>query len=346
MSYEASNGQNDGNNLAQAFNSVCEVEIKLLAPIADAIDSKIFSKIKNHFASAGWILSSRENIKLLTRQLDTPSRKFEQRNASLRIRGESNDNTLQNIDSPDICLKQGKSFDQSGAVRREEYQARIESFDVPDMSALQIKYPAKDFPALHATLSGIRHEELVEFFRIDCDRNRYLVELPEDVHGIKGKRFVAELILDHVKFVFDPLPGTHEPVFFHCDMEVECEAMLAPCDYDRNPNAARNVSSPMSASELNQAMSAVRNIIENAAGNVLTPNADSKAERGFAYFDHFTSRAGSKLVCSTMGRENSVITAFNFVAHSEAENNIDNSTLVERDFSEILRARPLAFFAR
>ncbi len=272
-------------SFADSFNQrsqkASEVELKFLVANSDRI---AFRDIEKYFAERNWIRLSRKNVHLLTRQLDTTDKKLFRRGTTLRVRGTCENDNLATVSQADICLKTGKSKDPSGAMRRGEYEARIKNFSEADLSSLLKKYPRKEFPEVHKALHGIRPQDLREFFRIDCYRDRFVVELPEDVTGLKDKRFAAELILDDVAYVID-IPGLKSPLIFYHDLEVECETLFKPCDYDDHPDATRYVSSAMSRHEADSAMAAVKAQILTAAGGRLVENDLSKAERGFMEFD-------------------------------------------------------------
>lgn len=288
------NGDQTGNNKAKGsarpkrhFNAsakgVHEVEIKEL--VIDN-DRSVFDKIERFFADSGYIRLTAKNKQLQTRQLDTINRDLLKIGKTLRIRGECVDGDLTHVAEADICLKDDKTTTESGAVKRNEYEARIRSFETITLRPLLEKYTKADHPDLHRTLHALRVRDLREHFRIDCIRNRYVVELPEEVTGIKGKKFFAELILDDVAFVMD-LPGRKEPLVFHHDLEVECEVLFKPCSYDANPEAAKAfVSSPdLTKEEVDMGLRAIKALLKHASGDRLTYNTESKAERGFTNLD-------------------------------------------------------------
>ena len=255
-----------------------EVEIKLLVPDNDR---QVFETLESYFTGKGWVRLSRKGNHLLTRQLDTARMNLAARGVSLRVRGDCLDDDLDRITTADICVKAGTTTDPSGALRRGEYEARIKRFETVPLNALLRKYPKAEYPELHKALKGIKPEKLKEYFRIDCSRNRYVIELPPEETGLKGKRFVAELIMDDVAFVVD-LPGRALPLIFHYDMEIECEALFEPCDYDTHPDAAKHVSDALTDEETDRALSAIKRHIQTGAGTSLQENFRSKAERGFA----------------------------------------------------------------
>lgn len=267
-------------------SDVCEVEIKFLVPKLpnNKPDKSIFDRIHNNFASLDWIRTSSKKT-LYTRQLDTHDMALLAVGTTVRVRAESKTNDIADVSTPDICVKFGKSEDDNGALRRSEFEARMEDFQRVDLHPLFKKYPKDEFPELHTALEGVKEKNLREFFRIECIRTRYLVDFPEDVTGIKGKRFVGELLLDDVVYVLDA-PGLPYPVIFNHDLEVEMEAMFKPCDYDTHPDAAKHISSPMTKEEADAAMAAASAQIQKASGGVLTINTVSKAERGFEKLPH------------------------------------------------------------
>jgi hypothetical protein len=294
-------------NEQSAFSE--EIEIKLL--VKDN-DPAVFALIVQYFRDRNWIVSESHDRHLLTRQLETPNRSIYDRNrASVRIRGECTDNDLDHIVSSDICIKQDRETGESGELHRGEYEEGISSFSEPDFKAVLRKYPKNQYPELHEILDGISAGNLREYFRIDCIRNRYLIEIPESETGLKDKRCVAELIHDDVAFVFDP-PGLDEPFVFHYDMEAECEIMLKPCGYDPNPEAHKYVSSPMTETELNQAMKVIKgHILAGAPPGALVENRDSKARRGFRAFIGVLEKLRDYIVPNRIQHEtNTLSTAF------------------------------------
>jgi hypothetical protein len=268
---------------ALSKKGVHEVEIKAL--VQDN-DRSVYDRIERFFASNGYTKLSARNKQLQTRQLDTIDRAMLKKGKTLRVRGECTDGDLNKVLEADICLKDEKTMTAAGAVKRNEYEARIRSFETATLRPLLEKYSKDEHPDLHKTLHSLRVRELREHFRIDCIRNRYVIELPEAVTGIKDKRFVAELILDDVAFVMD-LPGRRDPLVYHHDLEVECEVLFKPCSYDANPEAAREfVSDPgLTSDEVDQGMRAIKRLLDHASGHRLDPNQDSKAERGFNELD-------------------------------------------------------------
>lgn len=269
------------------FNSsakgVDEIEIKEL--VIDN-DRSVFPKIERSFVEAGYVRLMHKNKALQTRQLDTINRDMLKLGKTLRIRGECEDGDLSHVAIADICLKDEKTTTASGAVKRREYEARIRSFETATLRPLLEKYPKSEHPDLHKTLHALRVRDLREHFRIDCIRNRFVVELPEELTGIKGKKFCAELILDDVAFMMD-LPGRKEPLVFHHDLEVECEVLFKPCSYDANPEAAKeHVSSPdLTKEEVDMGLRAIKKLLDETSGHRLSYNTESKAERGFRELD-------------------------------------------------------------
>jgi len=272
-------------SMSQAFNArsskASEIELKFLVPDKDRTR---YASIEKYFMDKGWIKLARKNAHLLTRQLDTPKRHMLKNGHTLRIRGNCVDDRLDQVEISDICLKTGTTHEQSGALSRGEYEARTRSFNSTDLSRLTKKYPKDEHPELHNALRGLKARDLREYFRIDCYRDRYVVELPDSVTGVKGKKFCAELIMDDVAYVMD-IPGLKMPLIFHHDLEVECEALFKPCDYDDHPDKTKYVSSPMTAKQADKALSAIKRHIEKAGGGTLVTNSASKAERGFTALD-------------------------------------------------------------
>lgn len=282
MSHKAlTSGTPEVKNEFNKGSKACEVEIKFLVPEnpPGCIDFSAFNKIHKTFADRHWIKSSNEKL-LLTRQLDTPDKALLNSGRSLRIRAECENADPATIQTPDICLKMGASQDKSGALRRSEYEAKIKKFDRVDFKPLLKEYPEDQFPEIHNALKDIHPEEMKEFFRIECIRRRLVVEFPESITGLKGKRFVGELLLDDVAFVLD-VPGLEKPLLFHHDLEVEMEPLYQPCAYDKNPNAKNYVSSPLTPEQELKAMTAASKAIQRAADGVLIINTKSKANRGF-----------------------------------------------------------------
>lgn len=272
----------------QEFNAsakgVDEVEIKEL--VIDN-DRSVFDKIERFFVDSGYVRLAAKNKQLQTRQLDTINRDMLKIGKTLRIRGECTDGDLTHVAEADICLKDDKTTTASGAVKRREYEARIRSFETATLRPLLEKYPKSEHPDLHKTLHALRVRDLREHFRIDCIRNRFVVELPSEITGIdKGKKFFAELILDDVAFMMD-LPGRKEPLVFHHDLEVECEVLFKACSYDANPEAAKAfVSSPdLTKEEVDMGLRAIKRLLAETSGNRLAYNTESKAERGFKELD-------------------------------------------------------------
>lgn len=328
---------------ARAQN-VSEVEIKFLVTNRPA---DVFANIENYFRERDQIRSEIRNKQLLSRQLDVAERTLASEGTSIRIRGDCVGGDLHRVSYQDICLKTGKTRDESGAIRRGEYEAPVASFNTVDLDALQRKYPTEDYPELHQKLEGIAPEALREFFRIDCIRNRFIIELPEAVTGLVGRRYVAELILDDVAFVLD-VPGFDEPIPFARDYEIESESLFKPCTYDANPEAARYVSSPLNQAEANQAMAAMKREIRSAAGLPLEINEMSKAERGFISYDRFMQAIRNHLAHRQPETEYDpqafLAPAFRGGAHPTVANN-DNHA-ISRCLSEIDLAAELRNFER
>lgn len=303
---------------------VDEVEIKLL--VIDN-DLSVFPKIERFFVDEGHVRLMHKNKALQTRQLDTIDRKLEKIGKTLRIRGECEGDDLSRVAAADICLKDDKTTTASGAVKRHEYEAKIASFETIALYPLLAKYPKEEYPDLHETLRGIKIRELREHFRIDCRRNRYVIELPEEETGIKGKKFFGELILDDVAFVMD-LPGRAEPLVYYRDFEVECEVLFKPCSYDANPEAAKAfVSSPdLTKEEVDLGLAAVKRLLDKASGQRLGINTESKAERGFTNLDlvmaslrEYLSANEQKPAAST---RNSVTSAFSVASQAANDNKV------------------------
>lgn len=319
-------------SLSPSFNErstdVSEVEIKFLV---QKDSSEAFANIKSYFVDKGWIRKSLEGYHLLTRQIDTPKRALLDSGTTLRIRANCNNADLTQTRTADICLKTGKTRDASGAVRRGEYEVHTDHFwGALDLEALKNKYPADKYPELHDSLQNRKPQHFREFFRIDCLRDRYLIELPEEETGLTGKRVVAELILDDVVFVLDA-PGLPNEIVFHADQEVECELMFKSCAYTDGPSGSIS-SSPMSKEEANIAMDAIKRNILAAGGGQLVENPDSKAERGFHFLEKWSEKlknwVGVDMDVPPIRRKRSIVPLFH--AHATGANdNQPPSALVE-----------------
>ena len=130
---------------------VDEVEIKEL--VIDN-DLSVFPKIERFFVDAGYVRLMHKDKALQTRQLDTIDRKFEKMGKTLRIRGECEGDDLNRVAAADICLKDEKTMTASGAVKRREYEARINSFETIALYPLLARNaeghenprPARTFP--------------------------------------------------------------------------------------------------------------------------------------------------------------------------------------------------------
>lgn len=346
--------------MKDAFNarakSVHEVEIKELV-IGN--DRSVFDKIERFFTDSGYVCLTAKNKQLQTRQLDTPDRALLAKGKTLRIRGECVNGDLSRVSEADICVKDDKTTTASGAVKRNEYEARIRSFETATLRPLLEKYPKKDYADLHETLRSLRVRDLREYFRIDCIRNRYVIELPEEITGIKGKRFIGELIMDDVAFMMD-LQGRAEPLVYHHDLEVECEVLFKPCSYDANPEAAKNfVSSPdLTREEVDMGLRALKNLLRTASGNRLTYNVDSKAERGFSALDATLAGISKYLAPAQKSPDRTparLTPAFGVVqkqARDQANDNTSPSSqadlgsrlhkLLPRSMAHVVRERPIA----
>lgn len=270
-------------SLSDTFNihrgaEVSEIELKFLARDDDP---DLFRRLTSYFEQRGWIGHRRENVHLITRQLDTPTLELYANGTTVRMRAECEEDDIERLlTTPDICVKTGKTVDPSGAVRRGEYEVETGSFEQPLFQTLHEKYPEGDYPELYLALKGVEASGLLEYFRIDCARNSYLIELPPEETGLDGKRFVAELEIDDVLFVLD-IPGLPEPFAFHYDREIECETKFQPPNHDDSCDQDL-YSSPLTAEETDRGMAAMRDhILAAAGGGKLVPNYESKAERGF-----------------------------------------------------------------
>ncbi|WP_435641251.1 CYTH domain-containing protein [Micavibrio aeruginosavorus] len=349
---DLTDGVDTSPNVKQTFNDlarkVCEVEIKFLVPPpaekGSGIDRSAFDQIDQYFRDKNWIKLERPGKSLLTRQLDTVDRRMYDKGVTLRVRGECENRDLKTVSEADICVKLGKTKDESGAVRRGEFEARIADFEHSDLKPLRSKYPKEHFPEIHAALKGISVRDLREYFRIDCIRTRYVVEIPEEVTGLKGRRFVGELLLDDVAFVLD-IPGRKgPPLVFHHDLEIECETLFKACDYDNNPDAKNYVSSPLNKDETNIAMAAVKKAILEATNNRVVINNDSKAERGFKALDRELPNLESVVQTRTGQKKGSKIqSAFRLNASNDNEGPTKIHDLLSGDYGYLFRQnRPIA----
>jgi hypothetical protein len=324
------------------------VELKFLVPEQDR---SVFPAIEKYFAARGWIKITSKDNHLLTRQIDTPARKMLAAGTTLRIRGTCRNDNIDDINRADICVKLRKSTDGSGALRRGEFETETGDFNKVDLKKLLAAHPKEVYPDLHKALKGIRPAQLREFFRIDCYRDRYVIELPEDATGLKGKRVAAELILDDVAYVMD-IPGLPSPLVFHHDLEVECEALFKPCTYDDHPDAKNYVSSPLTQKQFDKAMTVIRGHILAASGNVLQGNLVSKAERGFRELD-LAVEALSKYLVGTLANGSpagkgkgpkTLASAFALaIANTEAGQPVKLHNDLPRSMSYVLRQRSIAF---
>lgn len=340
-----------------AATDVAEVEIKFLVPELPRdpgnpqkprIDTDVFPRVKNFFSALGWIRIENENNPLMTRQLDTQDRALLQKGVTVRVRGNCKDSDLNKMGTPDICVKLGKTEDKSGALRRGEYEARIKDFQHVPLKTLLQEYPKAQHPELHLALDGVKNRDLHEFFRIDCIRNRYVVDIPESVSGVPGKRCVAELIMDEVCFVLD-MPGMAAPMVFHHDLEIECEKLSKPCSYDTNPEAKNHYSSPMTADETDRAMTAIREKIQEAAGGTLVHNTASKAERGFTNLDLALQELGAMIDMNgqTASRHSPIQHAYTLNKGAVSNDNTKLHHNLSQDLGEYIRTRrlPIARFS-
>lgn len=263
-----------------------EVEIKFLVPENPVghVNDSIFPKMESFFKNNG-LERSAQTKALISRQLDVPDRRLEKCGVTLRSRGECDGTDLHTIKHPDLCLKLGANIDpDSAALCRREFETAAGNFKRPGINALRKAFPRRDTPEVHDALAGIQGEDLREFFQIQCKRQRILIEIPERLTGIKGKRVIGELQLDESLFVV-PIKGPQEYVIIGRDLEVEMELMKKPCPYDRSPEAKNLVCSKLTPDEEITAMIVARELIQQAAGGVLRHNGISKADRGFDYLD-------------------------------------------------------------
>lgn len=303
---------------AGATDKAREIEHKFLIPDGDL---SVFPLIKAHFDAKGYARIRHGDQHLLSRQLDTADRRLFAGGTTLRLRGTCTDGNLSRVAPTDICLKTGKTTEESGACARGEYEATVPDFNTVDFKALFAKYPPREFPELRQALKGIREADCREFFRIDCIRSRYVVELPPAVTGLdKNRRAAGELILDDVAYVLD-VPEMRKPLVFHHDGEVEFELLFKPCAFDTSPDKALYVSSPLSLDERNQAMTGIRREIAAAAGGRLIDNDRSKAERGFAALDAALCSLQSFIRAASAGTGGKGVlpTVFSLSAEGQAE---------------------------
>lgn len=269
---------------------VTELEAKFLVQShAMDADLSLFTQIEDYFRKKGWIGPEQKDINLISRQLDLSDKSLLDEGHTIRVRGNCVDNDLAAIKRTDVCVKTGKQNSDAG-MNRGEYEDRIDDFWKPDLQALRDKYPIKDYPEIHDILDGVEPDDLVEFFRIDCNRQRFVVEFPDTVTKLKGKRFVGELMLDEIRYVLDH-PALPVPIPFHYEMEVECEVLFKACAYDTNAESAKMHSDlSLTKAETQQGMESVIRHIKTAANGRsqqerIKPTSDSKAERGFSALD-------------------------------------------------------------
>jgi hypothetical protein len=270
--------------LTDQFNAASSHAVELESKhLVNGNDTRAFTQIRDYFVEKGWVHVSQPPKRLLTRQFDTPEKELLSVGDTLRTRSGCSDQAARahNFVSTDICIKADKTLEASGAIKRAEFEApHPDQFTTLCVDTLREKYPVENHPRLHEILDSVRAEDLVEHFRIDCIRERYLIELPESETGVVGKRVVAEMVLDRVSFVVD-LPRYENPYVYDQDQEVECELMFKPCSYDSNPDSGKYVSSSMTLDEANRGMEAFTRHLHLAAPGMLTANKYSKAERGF-----------------------------------------------------------------
>src|SRR5687768_15429461 len=89
-----------------------EVELKFLAV---ENNPALFARMLGYFQDRGWLCYVNDDKQLLTRQLDTPSMHFQSHGgATIRVRGNCNNNDLNQVNNADICIKSGKTRDESG----------------------------------------------------------------------------------------------------------------------------------------------------------------------------------------------------------------------------------------
>jgi len=337
-------------DLTASFNAeakkTCEIEMKFIVPSNedDTVNHAVFDSVKKFFADLNWIKIQKENNRIVTRQADTVDRALLQAGNTLRLRGGCEDGNIHNISSVDICLKTSKTLDKSDAMRRGEYQTGTDDFEHFVLDKLRTAYPQEKYPEVYKALEGIKDSQLREFFRIDCIRHRYVLDVPAEVVGLDGgKKFAAELLLDDNAFVLD-VPGLDYPLVFHHDLEIECESLFKQCEFDSSPYAAKYISSDLNEEETDRAMAAMRDKIQEAAGGGLIINFMSKAERGFKYLDETLERLRDYVEANKrLTRNNTVQSAFTVSASGVPAN--DNEKLhyfLNRDFGPILRERGIA----
>ncbi len=256
-----------------------EIEIKFLI---DSKNPQKFTILRDYFRAQNLVKLSLEDYHLISRQLDTPSLALRARQAGLRLRGNCLGEDLNNIETPDLCLKLAKGVDRTGTLHRHEFQSRIGDFNTVSFEEFFKRYPLDEYPAIAQALEGVEPKDLREFFRVDCFRNRYVIELPEAQTGLKGQRVCAELITDNCAFVLDTDRGLRKPMLIGHDLEVECEVLFRPCDFDNNPQAARYSSSPLTNAEIVHVMDVVTTHVMTALDGQARINHVSKSERGFA----------------------------------------------------------------
>jgi hypothetical protein len=331
--------------LASSFNNsakALEVEMKRL--VKDD-DRSVFEKIERFFVEKNMIKLAAKGILLQTRQLDTMNFDLHEKGKSIRVRGDCPTGDLNFIQSPDICVKDGKTRTDSGAVKRNEYEARINSFEEIEIAPLLEKYPKEQFPDLHETLNNIHPEDLREHFRIDCLRTRYIIQLPEEITGIKDKNIVFEAICDQVAFMMD-IEGRDQPLLFRRDFEFEAEVLFKPCAYDKNPEEAKKyVSSPdLTKGEIDKGFAALDKLLEEVCGNSLKYNDESKAERGFKALQETLKDIGSYVSNNSTEKPSANITSAYRIDFNQASQITAQKLhrFLKNDLSSEFKQRPFA----
>lgn len=277
-----------------------EVELKYLAK-----DPNVFPAIHTKLQKSGFVAYSkihsvgdRDARMLLSRQLATHDDKMKTRGVSIRIRG-SSDGTFEGTVKPDICVKIELAPLENGEKNRLEYEARIDRFDRPDFGPLLEKYPLDQHPELKAALEGIQPSDLVEEFRIEAIRDRFVVGLPPERTGITGKTVYYELLTDNVAFIFDPKPCKEadgrrpeaKPIILAMDNELEVEILTEACEFDENPDKHKFVTPALTDREQSMAFRAIQSLIAKCSTpDALSLNNLSKCQRGQIAMEKLTER--------------------------------------------------------
>jgi hypothetical protein len=137
------------------------------------------------------------------------------------------------------------------------------------------------------------------------------------------------------------------PLIYHHDLEVECEILEKPCNYDDHPDAKQYVSSKLTQAQSDRAMLAIKKNILASSSGLLAENLVSKAERGFNELDN-TVEALSRHLVNTLnieGGPQSLRSAFALSAGNEnpADPPPKLHKSLPRSMSYVLQERSIAF---